>query len=130
MTAPETAAPVIAPKRRGRPPKTTPADRPPIPETLGTTRHELDRILESFLGKGEVLVMRANGSYAGVFARYKDLVQQAHAWEQQATCPHCLARPGYNPLTGVWVRSWDANRHEWIEGHYASCKTLAVRKEA
>ena len=46
-------------------------------------------------------------------------------WEAQPECPSCHARPGYNPATGVWVRSWDAASKKFIEGHKASCLTLA-----
>lgn len=118
----ETAV-VTEPKRRGRPPK---AEAPPIPENYGTQQYDLDRVLESFLGKTEVSLMRANGSYPSVFARYREKVEGALAWEAQPSCPHCQARPGYNPLTGMWVRSWDASKRQWIDGHHNSCKTLMV----
>ena len=48
-------------------------------------------------------------------------------WLAQTPCPHCHARPGYNPATGMQVRSWDAATRSYIDGHRASCKTLAVK---
>lgn len=97
----------------------------PAPEQL-PNQYELERILEQFLGKPEVHVIRQQGSLPHVLARYQPLLEAALKWEAQEPCSYCHARPGYNPLTGIWVRSWDANKVTWIDGHHASCKTLMI----
>lgn len=48
-------------------------------------------------------------------------------WEAQEPCPHCHARPNRHPLTGIWVRSWDAATRSFIDGHRSSCLTLAKK---
>lgn len=49
-------------------------------------------------------------------------------WQAQDPCPSCGARPGYNPATGVWVRSWDAAKRTFIEGHRDNCVALREGK--
>lgn len=116
----ETAVVEVA-KRRGRPPKVeTPA---PV-----VSQADLDRVLESFLGKSEVMAMRQTGSYAPVFERYRTLVEQALVWEAQKPCGFCHQRPGMNPLTGRWVRSWDQASKKFIEGHRIDCQRPRERR--
>lgn len=43
-------------------------------------------------------------------------------WEKQEPCPECHKRPGYDPKTGIYVRSWNAAEREFQEGHRAGCK--------
>lgn len=117
------------PKRRGRPSKTAVAPSPArflAPDLTPARQYDLDRVLESFLGKPEVMGLRQQGVYPQVFARYQDLAEKTLEWEAQTPCSHCHARKGYNPLTGIWIRSWDAANRQWIDGHHSSCKTLMV----
>lgn len=50
------------------------------------------------------------------------------AWEAQKPCGYCHARPGMNPATGVWVRSWDQDSKTFIEGHRFDCQRPKERR--
>lgn len=50
------------------------------------------------------------------------------AWEAQTPCGYCHARPGMNPATGVWVRSWDQDSKTFIEGHRFDCQRPKERR--
>lgn len=50
------------------------------------------------------------------------------AWDAQKPCGFCHARPGLNPATGVWVRSWDQASKKFIEGHRFDCQRPRERR--
>ena len=118
---PDETAVLEQPKRRGRPPKVAapPAELDPL---------TIDRLLTEYLGKPELELIRQNGTYARVVEQYRDRLAQTLAWEQHTPCPSCHGRPGYNPLTGVRIRSWNAGTRSFVEGHKASCDTLAQKR--
>ena len=117
----EIETPVVEePKRRGRPPKVV-----PTPEPL--TRGQAERYLVQILGPRRVEEAMQENDVERLIERYRPMMEETLAWEAQPACPQCHMRPGYNPITGIHVRSWDAAEHRYIEGHRASCLSLAQR---
>jgi len=95
-------APPAAPKRRGRPPKPQTAPQP----TVVLTPEEKRRL------------------------EWEDFSRRDVEWQSQQgePCPHCGQYPGYNPVTGIQVRSWTGRKV--TDGHRDSCpmKDKAARK--
>lgn len=110
---------VTEPKRRGRPPKKE-------AEPVVVSPDQLARYMREILGERDHDLAKQNGSYDRIAAHNQQRFQATAEWEAQVSCPKCHAKPGYNPLTGVWVRAWDQSNRRWIDGHRASCVTLAL----
>jgi len=86
-------APPAPPKPRGRPPK----QHAPPPPTVVLTPEEKRRMEWE------------------EFSR-KDMEWQSH---QPDPCPHCGAVAGYNPVTGIQVKSYHGR--QVIDGHRDNC---------
>jgi hypothetical protein len=105
-------------KRRGRPKK---QENPVEPLTPSTA----ERYLKQIRGDKLVEIAIQEGDYERLVERYRPMMEAALKWEAQTACPACHARPGYNPITGIRVRSWDDSEKKWIDGHRQNCLTLA-----
>jgi hypothetical protein len=109
------------PKRRGRPPKVA-----NTPEPL--TRGQAERYLVQILGERRVEEAMQENDVERLIERYRPMMEATLVWEAQPACPSCHARPGYNPITGIRVRSWNAATKSYIDGHRGSCLTLAEKR--